>query len=998
MMRCAAGIYCVLAAAGLAGALLPDGGYLGVTDVGVLAWNTVDETSLPLPDNYTASTCWSIPIAFASGGSTTTLGEQTYTRFAISPHGYVVLSGSSDPDPCNGSATMAGSFTSPKYALAFPRTTCAGTAAPLLSVDAFAFPVLLGDPVQISQNSINGAEGIFIKFGAVAMDAAGNLVPKTYVFVSTESVYFGVLKFKSGTAKEFPGFHMGVRGPNATISLLCNETTGDATEGINETNLLPGQSWVYKVLYPTTVEVQKVPIGSIVGGVVGGCGAAVGLVVVAAILSEAWKSFMAQPSDIAIDAEVGRRSDAVTFRATWGGSEALARVFSMTERNNRAYRAYVHETVAEIGNLRHPNIQQFLCFALTPTELTVVYEYMANGTLKEVLALPRRLPVSTRLDILKGVAKGMAFLHLHQPQIIHGSLTSSCILLDSSWSAKVADFGWNRLADDSAVGALLWRAPECLAGGPATTRGDVFSFAIITWEAVSCDTPYGNLNVLCVPQQVMEDSLRPTIDPEAFEGMPSLESMMKRCWDTDPQARPEFGDILAKWDEMLSAMEGSLLANNRDKYPTGRVALVVTDMQGSTRLWEWNENIAKQTLFLHNRIIRKAIRKCHGFEVKTEGDSFLIAFESVADALEFCCQSQVAMMHADWNPKLFELDEFSVVKNQDGVEVFRGVRVRMGIHVGEVETEVAPNGAIQYFGTTVIRTTGISAKGKGGQVVLSNEASIAIAQFVVENLERDWNESTEAPSISISLGNQPVGGATVPDLFAKYLKSGRPTWAVDPQDVTFGNSEVARGNFGAVFQGEWRGQVVAVKKFFQHAETSAAHSFQQQLKEIALLAELRHPSIVLFTVLTQQKIEMPQALEMLQSISQGLIYLQHANITHRDLKASNILVNKKLDIKLAVAWMAPEILTESKYSEMSDVYAYGMVMYEILTRKNPFHNVPALALVSSIIEGKRPELPATLAGFSDGYVALMRQCWDTAPDQRPHFIVITGQIDLLSVM
>eukprot|EP00727_Mastigamoeba_balamuthi_P013715 m51a1_g8967 putative serine threonine kinase (162) ;mRNA; r:1074680-1075290 len=149
---------------------------------------------------------------------------------------------------------------------------------------------------------------------------------------------------------------------------------------------------------------------------------------------------------------------------------------------------------------------------------------------------------------------------------------------------------------------------------------------------------------------------------------------------------------------------------------------------------------------------------------------------------------------------------------------------------------------------------------------------------------------------------------------------------------------------------------------------------------------------------------MHRSVEILTSVCRGLNYLHESNIVHRDLKAANILVNDKWDAKITdfglsaikkasrtmtvcgtVAWMAPEVLERGHYSDRSDVYALGMVMYEVLTRHSPFAGIPVMALVSRILGGQRPPVPEDRGDFTGPYVALMQSTWSACPDDRPDF-------------
>ena len=123
----------------------------------------------------------------------------------------------------------------------------------------------------------------------------------------------------------------------------------------------------------------------------------------------------------------------------------------------------------------------------------------------------------------------------------------------------------------------------------------------------------------------------------------------------------------------------STLKPSEPPAPSGTITLVFTDIQGSTQLWEKLGNDFRPLLDQHNRIIREAIAHHQGYEVKTEGDAFMIAFPTSRLALCACIEAQQALHEADWPELLEEGDLYTVCgRNKDGS--FAGLRVRMGIH------------------------------------------------------------------------------------------------------------------------------------------------------------------------------------------------------------------------------------------------------------------------------------------------------------------------------
>ena len=88
-------------------------------------------------------------------------------------------------------------------------------------------------------------------------------------------------------------------------------------------------------------------------------------------------------------------------------------------------------------------------------------------------------------------------------------------------------------------------------------------------------------------------------------------------------------------------------------------------------------------------------------------------------------------------------------------------------------------------------------------------------------------------------------------------------------------------------------------------------------------------------------------------------------------------------------WMAPEVATQN-YGFKADVFSFGMVMYELLTCKFPWHDDPRMVwtmkIVRAIMQGERPTInDECVVHAPDGFVDLMKQCWKTNPKERPTF-------------
>ena len=155
-----------------------------------------------------------------------------------------------------------------------------------------------------------------------------------------------------------------------------------------------------------------------------------------------------------------------------------------------------------------------------------------------------------------------------------------------------------------------------------------------------------------------------------------------------------------------------------------------------------------------------------------------------------------------------------------------------------------------------------------------------------------------------------------------------------------------------------------------------------------------------------------EKLIILYGIASGMSYLHFHNIIHRDLKMLNIFYDdskfpkisgfdyatelqtsdeiiEETTIKGTIDYCSPEILSGLKYSKSSDVYAFSLILYEMLTNNKPF-DLSESELIKNVVElGKRPELKSDIPLC---YRQLIQKCWSQDPRQRPTFNEIVEEL------
>ena len=141
-----------------------------------------------------------------------------------------------------------------------------------------------------------------------------------------------------------------------------------------------------------------------------------------------------------------------------------------------------------MSGLRHPNITQFIGVFLHQEQLPWLIMEKLDGSLDELLEAVPNIPLILKRSMLEDVARGLHYLHTHNPQIIHRDLSAKNVLLTSSLMAKITDLGNSRIVNiqpgqlaqtlSRNPGTLVYMPPEALTdrGAQYGPSLDIFSF------------------------------------------------------------------------------------------------------------------------------------------------------------------------------------------------------------------------------------------------------------------------------------------------------------------------------------------------------------------------------------------------------------------------------------------------------------------------------------------------------------------------------------------
>uniref|UniRef100_A0A8C6JUE1 Tyrosine-protein kinase n=1 Tax=Melopsittacus undulatus TaxID=13146 RepID=A0A8C6JUE1_MELUD len=261
---------------------------------------------------------------------------------------------------------------------------------------------------------------------------------------------------------------------------------------------------------------------------------------------------------------------------------------------------------------------------------------------------------------------------------------------------------------------------------------------------------------------------------------------------------------------------------------------------------------------------------------------------------------------------------------------------------------------------------------------------------------------------------------------------GYGSWEIDPKDLTF-LKELGTGQFGVVKYGKWRGQFNVAIKMIREGSMSE----DEFIDEAKVMMNLSHEKLVqLYGVCTKQhpifiiteymangcllnflkeprrRFQPAELLEMCKDVCEAMEYLESKQFLHRDLAARNCLVNEQGIVKVSdfglsryvlddeytssmgskfpVRWSPPEVLLYSKFSSKSDVWAFGVLMWEVYSLgKMPYERFNNSETTEHVIQGLRLYRPQQA---SERVYTIMYSCWHEKPEERPTFSALLAGI------
>ncbi|KEH43759.1 LRR receptor-like serine/threonine-protein kinase ERL1 [Medicago truncatula] len=256
---------------------------------------------------------------------------------------------------------------------------------------------------------------------------------------------------------------------------------------------------------------------------------------------------------------IGYGASSTVYKCVLKNSRPIAvkRLYNQHPHNLREF-----ETELEtIGSIRHRNLVTLHGYALTPFGNLLFYEYMANGSLWDLLHGPLKVKLDweTRMRIAVGAAEGLAYLHHDcNPRIVHRDIKSSNILLDENFEAHLSDFGTAKSipatkthASTYVLGTIGYIDPEYARTSRLNEKSDVYSFGIVLLELLTGKKAVDNDSNLhqLILSKADSNTVMEAVDPEVSVTCIDLAHVKKTfqlallCTRRNPSERPSMHEV-----------------------------------------------------------------------------------------------------------------------------------------------------------------------------------------------------------------------------------------------------------------------------------------------------------------------------------------------------------------------------------------------------------------------------------------------------------------------
>ncbi|KAK4362624.1 hypothetical protein RND71_017865 [Anisodus tanguticus] len=277
---------------------------------------------------------------------------------------------------------------------------------------------------------------------------------------------------------------------------------------------------------------------------------------------------------------LGKGKLSTTYRAILESGSVVA-VKRLKEMNSLSKKEFTHQ-MQLLGKLRHENIVEMISFYYSKEEKLIVYEYVPQGDLFELLHENRgtgRLPLNwkARISIIKDVAKGLNFLYQSLPshKVAHGNIRSKNVLIlqdphNKNYHSKLTDYGFLPLlpSKESSRKLAVGKSPEFCQGKKLTRKADIYCFGVLLLEVITGKVPvelFSPENGTNIVDDDLSEWVRTVVNndwstdildieilaqKEGYNEMLKLTELALQCTDEVPEKRPKMSEVFRRIEEI----------------------------------------------------------------------------------------------------------------------------------------------------------------------------------------------------------------------------------------------------------------------------------------------------------------------------------------------------------------------------------------------------------------------------------------------------------------
>ena len=604
---------------------------------------------------------------------------------------------------------------------------------------------------------------------------------------------------------------------------------------------------------------------------------------------------------------------------------------------SKSIRNKIKKDISILIELDHPSFLKYYKFSPRgfgrEHRPSLLSEYYSFNSLSEVIKNnPTNWTDTKKLINIYGIASAMSYLHSRD--ILHRRLYASNVLVDQFYNPKVCDFLFTDHFDSiDKIGKVIKMPkvclPESLNGGEFTKKSDVYFYGFLVYHIMTNEPPFDNLS----PAQLIINAIN-SKRPELKETIPhAYIDLIERCWNEEADQRPTFNEIIHMLQE-----NSDFITEKVDKIEYMSYIESIRNWAGNGKTTANEDKDDKRTKKQKTERTNKEKEEKHSKEDEKDKDK---------------------KKEEKGGNKEEEEDNKKEEEEEAAEETFDEYTTPLILNTTVLKLEeyekinkIGHGGFSKVFKIKEKRTGNIYAAKVSLEVI--HDYDKCMDNGISLSREVSNHSRLRNPAVLKFIGYSPID-------FKRRLK---PTIVVDH-----------------VSQGSLRDILHKKRQSFDPT------GFDDTTKLI-----------------------------IIYGIASSMSYLHSLDILHLDLKPNNILIddlfhpilsdfgcsitlsdlekdrieNRTRECVGTIQYIPLEVYKEYNYSKKGDVYAFSLIVYELLTNQEPFFNLNQCRIIQRLVDKKRPIIPDNI---EPNYRNLIEMCWSEDPCDRPSFETICKKLE-----